>query len=338
MMKFLSSILSILMIASMLACNSQPDKSKESKVDPDEVELHKDQVEEEDKNEHEPLQEAILYQQLDSDNLIRFNDLDWIEAPATDSSLIFNGINEIILAYAIINYAHENHIDPQREEIDPKDSVIIDLSEQSFTYWRISLSHLTEYDLRIMNIEFMNRFPWEEEDNMSDEEIETWHKEHQKLLDNVDSTLIEIKRYNRFVLKGNWSSSKFCNDTLLLNLRYYSRHVDPSEYYRYGENLQWNTDETDDSYSFDMLESFYEVGRLKMFAKSDLNIVNVQHLPIIRNQFYARKGYIFKTQKMQQFFDRKIWYEGVDDDVTNQLNNNEVYNVHLIKDIEDQLK
>ncbi|CAK0740659.1 hypothetical protein CCP2SC5_1090008 [Azospirillaceae bacterium] len=57
-------------------------------------------------------------------------------------------------------------------------------------------------------------------------------------------------------------------------------------------------------------------------------------LRLARNEIYARRGYIFRDQELQKYFDAKNWYRPVSRDV--KLSPIEQYNVDLIKRYEDR--
>jgi len=70
-----------------------------------------------------------------------------------------------------------------------------------------------------------------------------------------------------------------------------------------------------------------------LLSESELNSKNLTELKLIRNEIYARRGYIFKSKELQNYFDKKEWYtpkEGVE--IT--LSEKEKQNVDLIKQIE----
>jgi hypothetical protein len=57
-------------------------------------------------------------------------------------------------------------------------------------------------------------------------------------------------------------------------------------------------------------------------------------LKIMRNEIYARHGYIFKTGEMKSYFAEQSWYRGQYDDVTSMLTSIEKQNAELIKKYE----
>lgn len=71
--------------------------------------------------------------------------------------------------------------------------------------------------------------------------------------------------------------------------------------------------------------------------KSDLYKYNKSTLALMRNEIYARHGYIFKTEPYKSYFNSKSWYtpdasfKGTD----TELNEYELENVRIIKSVED---
>lgn len=59
-------------------------------------------------------------------------------------------------------------------------------------------------------------------------------------------------------------------------------------------------------------------------------------IPILRNEIFARKGFIFKTPSMKQFFSRMPWYKPTAESV--QLNDIEKWNIAFLKSIETSVK
>ncbi|MBC8486098.1 MAG: YARHG domain-containing protein [Ignavibacteria bacterium] len=57
-------------------------------------------------------------------------------------------------------------------------------------------------------------------------------------------------------------------------------------------------------------------------------------LKIMRNEIYARYGYIFKTKDMKNYFNNQSWYNPVYSDVSGQLTSLEKRNVAFIKKYE----
>ena len=72
--------------------------------------------------------------------------------------------------------------------------------------------------------------------------------------------------------------------------------------------------------------------------KSELYGLSSWELRIARNEIYARHGRLFKDQALQQYFDSCSWYTGYISPNSfndNVLNEYEVYNIKLIKSVEN---
>ncbi len=54
-------------------------------------------------------------------------------------------------------------------------------------------------------------------------------------------------------------------------------------------------------------------------------------LKIMRNEIFARHGYIFKTDAMKRYFSRQPWYRPESDNVVDRLSPIELANVETIK-------
>ena len=66
----------------------------------------------------------------------------------------------------------------------------------------------------------------------------------------------------------------------------------------------------------------------------DVSRLNKFELKIMRNEIFARYGYIFKTQDMKSHFSTQRWYQPLYADVTNRLSRLEKENVEYIRNFE----
>jgi hypothetical protein len=334
MRNFYLTLISIILITSV-GCNSKPEKSESTIVENDKKvdKLESIKPQESIKSSKSKLPMSIQ-SNLEINEIMLFEDIEW-NKPKNDNLLIFKGINNALMSYVLIDYVHEKHLNPNKVEEEPKDSITLNLSEQTFTYYRISFSDITEYDIKRHSINTTHRLHWSEADEMTEEEVKEWEDEHQRMLDNVDSNLINIKKSERFIVMGSWHYVDLRNDSLFITISGSSHNVDAIHYARYGEDGPIGHDKIYDKVNLDLYKKIHELGQYKKFIESDLKIIDPQDLTYIRNQFYARKGYKFKTEKMQNFFLPKSWYDGIHDDVTDQLTETELYNIYFIKDLED---
>ncbi len=69
----------------------------------------------------------------------------------------------------------------------------------------------------------------------------------------------------------------------------------------------------------------------RLLTPSDLSSMNKEDLRIMRNEIFARHGYIFKTVDMKSYFAKQSWYRGNYNDVSSMLTSIEKSNIELIK-------
>ncbi len=75
-------------------------------------------------------------------------------------------------------------------------------------------------------------------------------------------------------------------------------------------------------------------GSERVLSPDDLSGLSKWDLKIMRNEIFARHGFIFKTNDMRSYFAAQTWYQGTNDDVNNMLSDIETRNVALIKRFE----
>lgn len=74
----------------------------------------------------------------------------------------------------------------------------------------------------------------------------------------------------------------------------------------------------------------------RYLTEDELSSYNKSDLALIRNEIFARYGYIFQSEEYKNYFSKKSWYspkEGISAD-TSTLNEVEKANVELIKNLE----
>jgi hypothetical protein len=64
---------------------------------------------------------------------------------------------------------------------------------------------------------------------------------------------------------------------------------------------------------------------------------NLDELRVIRNEIFARHGYIFKSEDLRQYFSTKNWYKPKFDDVTERLSEGDKANISMIVARENEL-
>jgi len=78
----------------------------------------------------------------------------------------------------------------------------------------------------------------------------------------------------------------------------------------------------------------YPEASTRNLNESELAAKSCFELKIMRNEIYARHGYIFKTDDMRAHFSRQNWYRPLAADVSGQLSGVERRNTQLIKQYE----
>ena len=73
---------------------------------------------------------------------------------------------------------------------------------------------------------------------------------------------------------------------------------------------------------------------VRKLTKSELSSFSSDTLALIRNEIYARNGYVFKKEKYKDYFESKLWYVPNPDFNESFLNETEKYNIQLIKSME----
>lgn len=79
----------------------------------------------------------------------------------------------------------------------------------------------------------------------------------------------------------------------------------------------------------------YPEGSITLLNAGDLNGYSRQQLRIMRNEIFARHGYIFNSEDLRNYFEKQSWYRAENYNVDNLLSRIERSNVALIKSLED---
>ena len=74
-----------------------------------------------------------------------------------------------------------------------------------------------------------------------------------------------------------------------------------------------------------------------LFTKSELNSKTLDELKLIRNEIYARKGYVFKSKELEKYFSKQEWYTPKENEEITLTEKEKQY-VDLIKQVEDNKK
>jgi hypothetical protein len=78
----------------------------------------------------------------------------------------------------------------------------------------------------------------------------------------------------------------------------------------------------------------YPEASTSYLSSEQLKYLSPFELKIMRNEIFARHGYIFKTPEMKNYFNTQNWYYGRFTNVDNQLTQIEKENIQLIKSYE----
>ncbi|WP_105615335.1 DUF5050 domain-containing protein [Vallitalea okinawensis] len=73
----------------------------------------------------------------------------------------------------------------------------------------------------------------------------------------------------------------------------------------------------------------------RYLIEEDLENLTLEELALARNEIYARKGYIFSTEKYRLYFESKSWYSPNSNFSEGDLNEYEKYNAQFIKQFEN---
>ncbi len=93
---------------------------------------------------------------------------------------------------------------------------------------------------------------------------------------------------------------------------------------------------TDQWYTRSANDGLYPITRVRKLIYEDLMYMTQSELRLMRNEIYARHGYIFSSADLREHFGRQSWYYPTSKNVT--LNSVEQYNVNFIKQYEDGVK
>lgn len=89
-----------------------------------------------------------------------------------------------------------------------------------------------------------------------------------------------------------------------------------------------------DNNAIDESEYEYEYLREREMTYDDVKDKSAEELRLMRNYIFARRGYIFESDDLKEYFERFSWYVPLYYDVTPRLSDIEKYNVNFIKEYE----
>lgn len=73
-----------------------------------------------------------------------------------------------------------------------------------------------------------------------------------------------------------------------------------------------------------------------LFTKSDISSLSPQELSYLRNQIYARHGYVFKSQELNCYYSQFSWYHPNPSVTDQELNRTEKANAEFIKQYQNE--
>lgn len=113
----------------------------------------------------------------------------------------------------------------------------------------------------------------------------------------------------------------------------YQNFIKKTETINY-DTLQNNENSYYDNNAIDESEYEYEYLRERKMTYDDVKDKSAEELRLMRNYIFARRGYIFESDDLKEYFERFSWYVPLYYDVTPRLSDIEKYNVNFIKKYE----
>lgn len=113
----------------------------------------------------------------------------------------------------------------------------------------------------------------------------------------------------------------------------YQNFIKKTETINY-DTLQNNENSYYDNNAIDESEYEYEYLRERELTYDDVKDKSVEELRLMRNYIFARRGYIFESEDLKEYFEQFSWYVPLYYDVTPRLSDIEKYNVNFIKEFE----
>lgn len=113
----------------------------------------------------------------------------------------------------------------------------------------------------------------------------------------------------------------------------YQNFIKKTETINY-DTLQNNENSYYDNNAIDESEYKYEYLREREMTYADVEGKSAEELRLMRNYIFARRGYIFESDDLKEYFEQFSWYVPLYYDVTPRLSDIEKYNVNFIKEFE----
>lgn len=113
----------------------------------------------------------------------------------------------------------------------------------------------------------------------------------------------------------------------------YQNFIKKTETINYDTSVN-NENSYYDNNAIDESEYEYEYLREREMTYYDVEGKSAEELRLMRNYIFARRGYIFESEDLKEYFERFSWYVPLYYDVTPRLSDIEKYNVNFIKEWE----
>lgn len=113
----------------------------------------------------------------------------------------------------------------------------------------------------------------------------------------------------------------------------YQNFIKKTETINYDTSVN-NENSYYDNNAIDKSEYKYEYLREREMTYADVEGKSAEELRLMRNYIFARRGYIFESEDLKEYFEQFSWYVPLYYDVTPRLSDIEKYNVNFIKEYE----
>lgn len=116
-------------------------------------------------------------------------------------------------------------------------------------------------------------------------------------------------------------------------------HTEPINIYLYpmsdyGVDTSKRADRDHPDYKDYFIDGDFKVASVRFLNDSDLETLSKAELRLMRNEIFARYGYIFNDIKLQAYFTKQDWYKPKSRDVLELLTDIEKNNIRLIQKFE----
>lgn len=112
------------------------------------------------------------------------------------------------------------------------------------------------------------------------------------------------------------------------------QELSAKEEYLKSEDEKQKYNRTRDRTNYSGYPGAYPEASTRYLTNADLRNKSKWQLKIMRNEIYARHGYIFQTTEMRNYFNNQGWYNPVYYDVSHMLTSIEKSNIAYIKKFE----